>query len=66
MGHSHAENGELVRFASQSGARGDHVAQLCDVCRHLVATSTFDLAVVFPASKNDGTKLAHIKGYETS
>lgn len=57
MGHRHAQDGELVGLAGQRGAGGHHVTQLRDVRRHLVPTPTLDLAVVFPASKNNGIKL---------
>ena len=46
VGHRHPQDGQLVRLAGQGVAGGDHVRELGDVGRHLVATPTLDLAVV--------------------
>ena len=56
MGDGHPKNGQLVRLASQRRACGDHVAELGDVCRHLVASSSLDLAVVFPGTETAGQR----------
>lgn len=51
VGHSHSQDGQLVRFPRQRAASGDHVGQLCDVGGHLVPPPPLDLAVIFPGGQ---------------
>lgn len=51
VGNSHAQNGQLVRFAGKSRTRGHHVRQLGDVGRHLVPSPALYFAVVLPTTE---------------
>lgn len=51
MSHGHPQDGELVGFSGQGGARGDHVGELGYVGRHLVPPAALYLAVVLPAAR---------------
>lgn len=51
MGHSHAQDGELVRFACEGTAGGNHVGQLCDVLCHLIPPTSFNFTVILSESR---------------
>ena len=51
MCYSHPKNCKLIWFASQGGASGNHIRQLCDISRHFVAPAALNFAMVLPTTK---------------
>lgn len=51
MGHSHSEDGQLVRFAGERATGGHHVTKFIDVRGHLVPPSSLNLTVAFSMKK---------------
>lgn len=52
MGHSHSEDGQLVRFAGERATGGHHVTKFIDVRGHLVPPSSLNLTVAFSMKKS--------------
>ena len=59
--NGHSQDGQLVGFTGQCGARRYHVAQFVDVRCHLVSSATLYLTMRLPSSSSVGTERVNQK-----